>query len=300
MRPALSGLVLSLLLLLPTAAPAQGAPCVDPAHLDNHTGTAQVVCPCFAAGERAGAVFSPPADHFPLEVLKVGIGWGSQSGGAPQSLETAIQLYAGGLPDPGAPFFQFLGPLLNDGFLNEFDLSTQPGSRQVDSGPFTVTLEFLNQNAGDFFAPSMTHDAAGCLPGRNVVYSAGWFDACSLGVSGNWVIYVVYRSLCPTAAPGEYVLSSSRAVLLAPSPNPVTSGTNVAFFLPAPGPARLEAYNARGEKVAVLEQGDFAAGRHQLRWNRRGDDGARLPSGLYFLQLVTEESRLGRKVLLLD
>ena len=97
------------------------------------------------------------------EILKVGIGWGSQFGGAPQSLEQAIHIYQGGLPNPGAPIFTLPGPLLNDGFINEFDLELIPGNKVIPSGPFTVTLEFLNQNAGDIFAPSVRrsfHDLA--------------------------------------------------------------------------------------------------------------------------------------------
>jgi hypothetical protein len=300
MRSFAVGLVLSTVLLLPSVAHAQDPPCELPARLDNHVGLAQVVCPCFVNGERAGAVFDPPADHYPLEVLKVGVGWGSQVGGAPATLETAIQLYAGGLPNPGVPFFEFLGPQLIDGFLNEYDLSTQPGERVVNEGPFTVTLEFLNDNAGDIFAPSMTHDGAGCAPGRNVVYSAGWYDACSLQVSGNWVIYVVYRSLCGTGTPEERLLTSSTAILLAPWPNPATSGTSIAFFLPAAGPARLEVYNVRGERVAVLGDRDFPAGPSSMEWDRRGEDGRRLPSGMYFVQLTTARESRTQKVLLLE
>ena len=41
------------------------------------------------------------------------------------------------------------GPVLTDGVINEFDLEPLPGEIIIDSGPFTVTLEFLSQNAGD-------------------------------------------------------------------------------------------------------------------------------------------------------
>ena len=99
----------------------------------------------------------PPGD-FPIEILKVGIGWGSVFGGAPDSLEQAIHIYEGGLPNPGAPMFSLLGPVLVDGVINEFDLEPLPGEIIIDSGPFTVTLEFFNQNANDVFAPTVVHD----------------------------------------------------------------------------------------------------------------------------------------------
>jgi hypothetical protein len=50
-------------------------------------------------------VFTLPAAAYPIEILKVGIGWGSQFGGSGQTLGAAINIYAGGLPNPGSPIF---------------------------------------------------------------------------------------------------------------------------------------------------------------------------------------------------
>ncbi|HEX5131679.1 MAG TPA: FlgD immunoglobulin-like domain containing protein [Candidatus Krumholzibacteria bacterium] len=167
----------------------------------NVNGPGQVACPCFVAGEQAGAVFQLPASAYPIEITRVGIGWGSQFGGTGQSVEAAINIYGGGLPSPGSPIFSLVGPQLTDGVVNEFNLAPIPGEIIVNSGPFMVALEFYNENAGNFFAPSIVHDGNGCQSGKNTVYSGGvWFDACALGVTGDWVIYVKYRSLNVTAA----------------------------------------------------------------------------------------------------
>ena len=183
------------------------------AQLQNFTGGGTVVCPCFAVNEQAGAVFTAPASAYPIEILKVGIGWGSQIGGAPNSLEEAIHVYAGGLPNPGSPIFTLPGPQLVDGVINEFNLEPLPGFIVINSGAFTVTLEFQNPNAGDPFAPSVVHDGNGCQANKNVVYAVpgGWFNACALGVTGDWVFYVVYRSLkvTGTANPPRTVISNA-------------------------------------------------------------------------------------------
>jgi len=179
----------------------------------NYTGGGQVACPCFVAGEQAGAVFTLPAAAYPIEILKVGIGWGSQFGGTGYSLEQAIHVYQGGLPNPGSPIFTLEGPQLFDGALNEFNLEPIPGEIMIPSGPFTVTLEFANDNAGNFFAPSVVHDGNGCQGGKNVIYAnpGGWLEACSQGVTGDWVFYVKYRSLAATASanPTTVVFSSA-------------------------------------------------------------------------------------------
>lgn len=168
----------------------------------NFTGSGAAACPCFIAGEQAGAVFQLPPSVYPIEILRVGIGWGSQFGGSGQSLEEAVHIYAGALPNPGAPIFTLVGPQLTDGAINEYNLGPLPGEIVIPSGPFMVTLEFFNDNAGNFFAPSVVHDGNGCQGGKNVIFAnpGGWLDACAAGVSGDWVFYVKYRSLNVTAA----------------------------------------------------------------------------------------------------
>lgn len=175
---------------------AQGTCPTEPT-FQNYSGGGTVACPCFVQNEQAGAIFDVPAAHYPIEILKVGIGYASQFGGGPQVLEQAIHIYGAGLPSPGAPIFTLEGPALNDGAINEFDLEPILGDIIVNSGPFSVTLQFLEDNAGDGFHPTAIHDGNGCQPGKNLVQieSGAWFDACSLGVTGDWVFTVTYRQV---------------------------------------------------------------------------------------------------------
>ena len=177
-----------------------------------------------------GAVFTLAAAEYPIEITRVRIGWGSQFGGAPQSLEEAIRLYPAGLPNPSAPQFSGAGPVLTDGVINEFDLSLFPGDRVIQSGPFTLTLVFLNTNAGDFFAPCIVHDGNGCSSGQNVIFAipGGWANACSLGVTGDWLFGVLYRRL-PGATP-----SNGSAV------NPMTLSASSGPVPGSPWPVNLD------------------------------------------------------------
>ncbi len=203
-RPFVTGSLLLLAVAFSTQAWAQ---CPEEPQLQNYTGAGVTVCPCFIPGEEAGSIFNLPAEDFPIEILRVGIGWGSLFGGAPDVLEQSIHIYEGGLPDPGAPVFSIDGPQLTDGVINEFNLEPLPGEIVINSGPFTVTLEFFNSNTGDAsLSPSVVHDGNGCQPGKNVVFAApgGWNDACPLGVTGDWLFYVVYRPVvCAGAGSGE-------------------------------------------------------------------------------------------------
>lgn len=179
----------------------------------NYTGGGSTACPCFVSGEQAGAVFTLPASVYPIEILSVGIGWGSAFGSSGQTLEQSIHIYTGSIPNPGLPLFSLDGPQLTDGAINEFNLAPLPGEIRIESGSFMVTLEFLNTNANDFFAGTVVTDGNGCQPGKNVIYAipGGWGDACSAGVSGDWVFFVKYRSLKVTAdaSPASVVFSNA-------------------------------------------------------------------------------------------
>ncbi len=277
------------------------AQCPEEPPLLNYTGTAAVGCPCFIQNEEAGVVLEAPSDHYPIEILRVGIGWASQYGGSPQSLEEAIHIYGDGLPAPGTPIFTLPGPVLNDGYINVFDLEPLAGEILVDSGPFTVTLEFLNANAGDIYAPTVYHDGNGCQAGKNVVYAipGGWYDACVLGVTGDWVMFAVYRQVnCGAGVGDEVVASGDLAVLAKPQPNPFSSETRLEFVLTREQPVDLAVYDIHGRRVSTIAQGVYPAGSHSEGWSGKASDGTALAPGMYFLSLEAGDSRSTQRVVL--
>ena len=83
------------------------------------------------------------------------------------------------------------------------------------------------------------------------------------------------------------------------APNPFNSQTVLSYFLHAPSPTRLEVFSLTGQRVAVLHQGPQQAGYHRLHWNGRDAAGRSLASGMYLYRLVTDESVLTRKLMLL-
>jgi hypothetical protein len=297
-------LLLVVAVAISCGTPSRAQECDATTQLQNYTGGGQIVCPCFAVGEEAGAVLFPSGvTTDSLEILRVGIGWGSQFGGTSQTLEQAIHVYGAGLPNPGSPVYTLPGPQLNDGFINEFNLEAFGGPVRVANGPFTVTLEFLNPNASDIFAPSMVHDGNGCRPGRNVVLVNGssWSDACVLGVTGDWIVYAVIRPLCrATAAPQDELIAANRAVFLGlPYPNPVAMETSISYVLRESEAVDIGVYDVRGRKVATLVEGSRNAGSHMAVWDGRDDGGRSLPAGTYFIALRTPTESQSRRVTLM-
>jgi hypothetical protein len=82
--------------------------------------------------------------------------------------------------------------------------------------------------------------------------------------------------------------------LYANYPNPFNASTEIAFDLPINEVINLAIYNVMGQMVAELANGRMSAGTHRLIWNAE-----QLPSGLYYLQLKTENDRQVKKMILM-
>jgi len=79
---------------------------------------------------------------------------------------------------------------------------------------------------------------------------------------------------------------SLRTALAGAHPNPFNPSTTVAFTMAHTAAVRLALYDLQGRRVRLLVDGVQAAGRHQVRWDGRTDDGMRAASGVYFARLI--------------
>ncbi|MBT5144961.1 MAG: PKD domain-containing protein [Gemmatimonadetes bacterium] len=95
-------------------------------------------------------------------------------------------------------------------------------------------------------------------------------------------------------------LQPQRVALLANVPNPFNPSTSIRFQLPAAVPVWLTIYDALGQRVATLLDGDEqVAGFHQLSWYGQDDAGRSVASGVYFLVLDADHRHEVGKLLLL-
>lgn len=126
---------------------------------------------------------------------------------------------------------------------------------------------------------------AGILTGDNFLYPA---VAGLTGASqGLWTLASTgWTSGVETAA-------LPMSLQLAPVwPNPVRDGATVRFGMPHRGHARISLYSVRGERVAVLHDGDGDAG-----WHSTQVDARRIASGVYFLRLESDGKVVSKKVM---
>ena len=102
------------------------------------------------------------------------------------------------------------------------------------------------------------------------------------------------------AAPDAAGGSGGPDSMTRPAPNPLESGSTIAFSLVEAGPAELVIHDVAGRRVASLVSGSMEAGRHLVRWDGNTDGGTRAAPGVYFFTLSADGATTSRRVVLLD
>ena len=87
-------------------------------------------------------------------------------------------------------------------------------------------------------------------------------------------------------------------VLLENYPNPFNPITRIRFALPQAGPAKLDIYNAAGQWICTLVEGEVASGYHEVMWDARNASGFNAASGTYFAVLKAGDLRKTRPMTL--
>jgi hypothetical protein len=78
-------------------------------------------------------------------------------------------------------------------------------------------------------------------------------------------------------------------------PNPFQSAAAIEYFIPASSWVTLEVLNISGQVVKVLENGKTVSGKHSVTWNGDDQGGRRVPEGVYFYRLTTDEQVFTRR-----
>ena len=84
-------------------------------------------------------------------------------------------------------------------------------------------------------------------------------------------------------------------------PNPFNPSTTIRFDVPefySNKKVTLQIFNILGQKVKTLFNGNIASGKHEITWDSRNEQGARLPSGLYFVVMQAEHFKRVHKMML--
>jgi PKD repeat protein len=82
-------------------------------------------------------------------------------------------------------------------------------------------------------------------------------------------------------------------------PNPFNPATSISFSVPATTQATLDVFNILGMKVATVFDGMAQAGRNEVIWDGKNNNGEMVASGIYFYRLKTASFEQTRKMVLM-
>ena len=150
--------------------------------------------------------------------------------------------------------------------------------QQNQNGNFSNTPAFCDPESGDL----RLQPGSPCLPEHNscgvLVGALGEGDCSPTGLDD---------------------VPSTARVALSAFPNPFNPHLTITFSLPADAQGSLLVHDVSGRQVRVLKDGQFTQGANEIGWNGQDDHGQDVASGVYFVQLVTEEHQESKKVVLL-
>jgi hypothetical protein len=177
---------------------------------------------------------------------------------------------------------QHLGNVAIDGYVH--GLATSGDGVWVSLGSDGLQLWNLDDPQEPFLRATLT--GQGRIDGVATVGEATLANAPDRGL--------LWLTLAPTPVPA----AAEPLVLRQNVPNPFNPQTEIAFTLASPGPARVEIFDVRGQRVRLLAEGILQEGAHRLIWDGRNASGRPVASGTYIYHVVTEEGRMSRKMTL--
>lgn len=182
-----------------------------------------------------------------------------------------------------------------------------PAARFTLTDRARVTLELLDAAGG---AP-LVRRAAGTLPAGSHTLALTDADRAAVAGHGDLRLRLVASSTYAGGPSAQAeagfqwngsgsVTPPAHAMMLGSAPNPAARSARIAFALPAADADRaaLRVYDSMGRAVRTLGTA-FAAGRNEVAWDLRGDQGARVAPGVYFARLVVGKRELSQRLVVI-
>ncbi|MCF7920244.1 MAG: T9SS type A sorting domain-containing protein [Candidatus Cloacimonetes bacterium] len=195
---------------------------------------------------------------------------------------------------------------LSENFTGDIQVGWQIWGDGLGSAPhivsgelnFDLDISWLSLNtASGTIAPggseeiTVFYDAIDMEPGE---YS------CQILISSDsWFSKVVETNLTVVNLDGECNDIPAETGITGICPNPFNPSAEIRFELAEAGETELSIYNLRGQKVKTLLAEELNAGAHKTFWNGSNEQNRIVGSGIYYLNLKSNNKVLIRKMILL-
>ena len=119
-----------------------------------------------------------------------------------------------------------------------------------------------------------------------------WYQLEDVDVNGNVKAHEVFKIFRNENDIGSFKLYQNY-------PNPFNGITQFKFELKEKSPVKMTIYSVEGRIVSQQDLGVFEKGSHKITWDAESQDQSLLPSGVYYLQLVTNYQQNSLKMVLI-
>lgn len=72
-------------------------------------------------------------------------------------------------------------------------------------------------------------------------------------------------------------------------PNPFNASTQLVYYLPQASRVHLAVYDQQGRQVSLLKSGMASSGSHSVVWHATDESGVPVPSGVYFIRMLSND-----------
>jgi pyrrolidone-carboxylate peptidase len=203
-----------------------------------------------------------------------------------------------GTPDGSSPML-----ILKEEFLSGFTAGNQHTLWLDDlnilddsSWETGITLGFMfSSDTGDL--AYMDEGPAVNGKGNMIKVSGQWMQASDmLGADGNWAIGLGFYGTPISEQSSDIITYNNK---LMNYPNPFNPQTTIRFELASAEKVNINIYNIKGELIRALVNSEFPAGKNEVSWNGRNEQGKETASGIYLYKFYCSEyEHTGRMVLL--
>ncbi|HET6510645.1 MAG TPA: T9SS type A sorting domain-containing protein [Candidatus Kapabacteria bacterium] len=193
-----------------------------------------------------------------------------------------------------------VNPIVTNGGRDVRIVGTAPTGEVMKSSDSSIVVKLIFTGAESEFSKSALIEIDTAF-GRSLVLNDGQQTTVVGQGNANAILpapqgsingaSIVVAGFCTPLVTNDPALQGSTIAMGAITPNPVTDNARVIFAMPKTAQANLKLYNAVGEAVRTLTEGELEAGSYEQLFETTG-----LASGTYYLRLESEGQVVSRAV----